>query len=107
MAQADAVVGDAKTQPPIADPRRDLDAAGGHSAGQAMANRIFDERLQNEARHQAIERATGHVVVDAQPIGESQALYVEVRLDRDELLAKRELAGARDEGIAKDERQLA
>jgi hypothetical protein len=71
-----------------------------------MANRIFDQRLQHEPRHETVDRIVGDAVVDGQPVGEANSLNVEIRLDSDDLLAERDLVGLAAECRAKDRGEL-
>ena len=63
---------------------------GRAASAQSVANRVLDERLQNESRQQAIDGGIVDVVVDRQPVGESNPLNVEIRLDADDLFAERD-----------------
>ena len=72
-----------------------------------MPDRVLDERLQDESRDETVDRALVHVVIDAEPIGEADALDVEIGLDGQELVAERHLVGARRERVPKDGGELA
>ena len=88
--QTDAVVGD--PQPKLgAVPagRADLEPTRRGLRGEAVPQRVLDERLQQQRRH--LEPAAGvvDVVRDLQPIAEPRALQIDVALDDAQLVAER------------------
>src|SRR5262249_40975478 len=88
------------------EPRLDRDVAALDLLRDAVPHGVLDERLQDEGRHDA--RAGGVVDLegDAQPIAESRALDVEVRVDDLELVGEgHERAVLAPEQVAEDLRQ--
>src|SRR5688572_11960733 len=56
-----------------------------------MTNRVLDERLQNQVRHERQPRPGLDLELDRQPLTESRTLDVEVRVEARELLLERDL----------------
>src|SRR3954463_6783335 len=83
LPQADAVVGDTEDEPTLSEPRRDFDTSRCHAPRESVSNRVLDERLEYEPRHETVEGIPGDVVADAEPVGKSQSLDVQIRLDGD------------------------
>src|SRR6185295_7801256 len=75
-------------------------------SAEPMADCILDERLENEAREQTVDGGVLDLVIDRQPIGESNSLNVEIRFDPDDLLAERDFIGLLRERRPEDRDEL-
>ncbi len=101
-----AVVGHAQHEVVVLHGCPDADRTGGAAPGKPVSDGVLHQRLQDESRNEAVHRRVPDVVLDREPVGESHALNVEIRLERDQLFAKRDLVGALREGGSKDGGQL-
>src|SRR5262249_5911120 len=53
-----------------------------------------------------IDRVLVHVALDREPVGETQPLNIQIRLQRNELLAERALVGLTGDRLTEDGREL-
>ena len=74
----------------VADVRLDRDAPAADLAREPVLDRVLDERLQDHARHDHVERLRRDLLVDAELRPEADDLDREVLVDRLELLAQRD-----------------
>ena len=93
--QADAVVSDLDPQLFVVVTCGDVDVACAGLPGDAVLDRVLDQRLQQQRRYQRIERLGLDVVADHQAVGETRTLdfevlaeEIELRVERHFLLAK-------------------
>src|SRR4029079_2439295 len=91
----------------LMDVCRDLNSSRRASSAESMADGVLDERLEHEAREPTLDGRVLHLVVDRQPIGESDSLNVEIRFDPDDLLAQGDFIGLLRERRTKDRDELA
>src|SRR4051812_18904515 len=91
----DAVVDDAQLQPVAASGRGDDHATWRGARCNAVTDRVLDERLQHEIRHERISRVGVDPEVDRQPILETDLLDLDVVREQLELLGERDLLLAR------------
>ena len=74
---------------------RDRDASAADLPREAVLDRVLDQRLQDHARHDDVERVGMDLLLDAQLRAEAHDLDVQVFVDRLELFAQRdEVIGA-------------
>ena len=78
-------------QPSTAHPRADTDCPGCGPHGETMADRILDERLQNQMRHERESSTVVDLELHRQPFAEACALDVEIRIEARQLLLERHL----------------
>ena len=84
----------------------DRNAAAADFSRQPMLDRILDERLQDHARHDRIERRQADLFVDLQLRSEADDLDVEVLVDRFQLFAQRDEMVRAAHQTAEQARQL-
>src|SRR6188768_166651 len=86
--EAHAVVLDVYHGATVLAPASDDERAGTDLAGEPVLDRVFDERLQDHARHDDVERVRPDVLADDEPWAKADDLDVEIFVDRFQFLAK-------------------
>ena len=87
---ANPVVDDVDDGVALLEPAPDRDAAVAKLLRETVLDRVLDERLQQHARDDQIQRGRIDVLLDAQGRAEANDLDVEVLVDRVELFTKRD-----------------
>ena len=87
---AQAVVLDFDDGVAIAERALDRDAAAADLRREPVLDRVLDERLEDEARHDHVERVRVDLLVDVQLRPEPDDFDVQVLVDRLELFAQRD-----------------
>ena len=72
-------------------PRADTDRPRRRPHGEPVADRVLDERLQNQMRHERESSAWLDLQLHRQPLTEARTLDVEVRVEARELFVERHL----------------
>ena len=72
--------------------RADDERAGLDARTEPVAQRVLDERLHDEQRHARARHARIHVDRRLQPVGETNALDVQIALDELQLVGQRQVA---------------
>ena len=70
-------------------PAAQPDGAAFHFAAQAVLNAVFDQRLQQHAGHQHIQRVVGDLLFEAQLVPEAHHLDGQIIVDEAHLVAQR------------------
>src|SRR5262249_56320052 len=93
LAEARTVVFDLHAKAITAAAGGDADVTGRLARRDPVADRVLDERLQQEVRHPRGQRLRGYVDRDVEAIGEAHLLYRHVLADEAGLVLERHLAG--------------
>src|SRR5262245_16196414 len=91
LAQAGTIVDHADLEHSGASAALDADRSALLAGRDRVLERVLDERLQQQARHQRIERRAINRVLEPQALAEAQALRAEVQIESLDLLAQRDL----------------
>src|SRR5947207_398424 len=91
---ADTVVLDRNDEPVTRDTCADCELAPLRSAGESVNDCVFDERLQQEVRHDNVPCFGGRIDLDVKPISESALLNVQVCAEKTKLVAQWHVAPA-------------
>ncbi len=88
LRQPRPIVPDAQPERVAVGLRLDRQCARTHQRLEAVANRVLDERLQDQRRHHHVQGGRVDPILDAQPIAEVHLLDVEIRAQILELLGQ-------------------
>src|SRR3990170_5846737 len=88
LAHAQSIVQDFDDRVAVADEGPDRDASAAHFAGQPVLDRVFDQRLQQHARHDDVERFGADLLHHLELGAEPDDLDVQVLVDRLELFTQ-------------------
>ena len=86
-------IGDGDAERAVLDGGADLDLGRCARAGDAVLDRIFDERLDEEARHQRLAGVGRAIDRDVEPLAEADALDLEIFLGQRQLVVERDELG--------------
>src|SRR4030095_930421 len=85
------VVADADLEETVVSLRADLDRAAPGQGRDSVLDRILDQRLQDEVRHEGALDVLGDGVADGESVAEADLLDCEVALDERQLSPERDL----------------